>query len=866
MLVPRTLTLFLSVLCLLAATEVRGQATLAGTVVDGAGAPLPFATITVLAGGTDEMLTYATTGNDGTFSFRIDTIQPLDLVTRYLGKTTDSLRLAVPYPSTPLKIALQASSAELPRIEVTTSRRPVAVQNDTTRYSMSAFRDSLDRSVEDVLKKIPGIDVKEDGSIEVNGKAIKTILVEDTDLFGMDYQLGSKNIRARDIATVETIDHYQEDAVLRDVNLSDEIVLNLKLREDKRSIVAGELVASLGPGRGARYQLYTPLYRISRKRKTFLLLNADNLASDQGLAPPDGILIGNQESIRSSLFSETGFHRRAGVNNVGLPAIFTDNSKTLNGQLREHYTLGKSTLFLTLGGVNRKTSQQSSFRRQFLGTTAEYDIASSTSWQRKLGELNGQAEYNYTSPGKNFSLRAFAERKRETPSFQRLATGSTAAADTLHNRTDHQLYRAIATGRLSQGTVVQLNMAYQRVRIAERSVFQQADLPTLFSGLPDSLLTQRINYERERFNAEAVLLRKIGKLTLRAGLFAGQDENRFTNDVSGETTPTSAGLRDYGPLAQAMFAKGKWLHRGKFTYYANREGLSRHHVSVSSEKRISPVEVLKIEFSQGRKLPDLKLLLDGATYLQGPFDYLLAPQATAREQAYSLGVSRRYRNDQRLTSGFLSAYAERTTNGVTDAVAFSGDLTLTRPVAGADGYSAGLAGGYSFFSLALKSDVKTRVSANYYDRQYLAGNEAVRFQSLSYNFSGEISWLLHRRWRLRTDVQTAYFSSVGGVRFNNLSGRAATQLIFTPKGGRCYLGLYTAGNTGARAKNGLVNGYVGGQKNFSVGEREFTLSGRWYNPLDRRLLTSQSSGELYLNESSVGTNGTFAYLTLSMGL
>jgi hypothetical protein len=851
---------------MLVTTGANGQDALKGTVVDEQNAPLGFATVTIMRSGTTELLAYATTDDIGAFSVRVDSIASFDVVTRYLGRTTDSLHLKWPLPISPITIILLPSSAELPSIEVTTDRKPISVRNDTTSYSMNAFRDSLDRSVEDVLRKMPGISVSEDGSIEVNGKPIQTILVEDTDLFGMDYQLGSKNIRAHDIATVETIDHYQVDAVLRDVNLSDAVIINLKMREDKRAVLSGEVLGSLGAGNTVKYQLYSPLYRIARKRKTFLLLNTDNLASELGLSASVGVLIGDQESIRTPVFSESGFHQLPLVNTVDLPAIFTDNSKTLVGQIREHYTIGESKLFVKLGGMRQQTGQESTFRRKFLGTGTDYTIASSTTWHRTQVNLSGEAEYTYTTPDQTFSLRAFAERKREEPTFNRQATGLALAMDTLQRRSDRQLYRAIASKKLSGVTVAQLTLAYQRERTAEKSTFLQADLLSLFARLEDTLLTQRIAFRREEVKVEAVLLRKVGALTLRTGLFASQQNSRFGNDVTGTIVPATVTLTDYGPQAQAVYTSGKWLHRLNANYRINREGLNRNTVNLTSEKRITPEDLLTFKLRYGTRLPDLHLLLTESTFLRSPFDYVTEPETKVLNEGYSIGISRRYSNSQRLTSGYLSASAERTTNGLTQALSFSGNTSLTNLIAAANKLSATLSGGYSFFSLALKSDVTARAAVTYNESQYREGEENVRYRALVYQFSGETSWLINRRLRLKTDVLLSYTSFAGGVRFRNFSARSSSQLILSLKGSRFYLGLFTAGNTGATARNSYTNAFLGGQKQLKIGAQEITLYARWYNPLNRHSLASQTTSALYLTETSVGTTGSFASLTASIGL
>lgn len=852
---------------ILLVASLKGQSLLSGVVKDTEDLPLPFATVTILDSETNKLLTYATTNDAGEFFTKVDSVNRLNIITRYLGKMTDSMSIAWPSVEAFVKIKLAASSASLPKIEVTTRRRPITVQNDTTRYGVSSFRDSLDRSVEDVLRKIPGITVKEDGGIEVNGKPIQTILVEDTDMFGMDYQLGSKNIRAHDISIVETIDHYQEDAVLRDVNFSDAVVLNLKLREDKRAVVAGEFVGSMGGSRNeAKYQLYVPLYRIARKRKTFALMNMDNLASNIGLSSSNGVLLEGQNGIRTPMFEETSFHQQPTIENAALPPIFTDNTRLSTGQVREHYAFGRSKLFIKIGGVKARYGQQSTFNRYFLGKDVEYAISSSGGWEGRELEIDGEVEHTFTSKDRTFSLRTYHERTYNRPSFRRGVEGASAAEDTLNKQVVNQLYRSIATRKLSNDAVVQLTLSYQQLGVNEQSIFRQNALPTIFGEAPGTTVDQRIKFKRNRLEAEAVLLKKVGGFNFRGGVFLSQDESRFDNNMVANETPGSFYLRDYGPMFHAILNQGKWRHRLEMKYGVNQKKLNRYRITASSKKNITPVDLLTVEFQHDVNLSDLPLLIPDAKYLRGPFDYQLEPQATVLGQTNSLSIFRSFRNDQRFTSGYVSLLAKQFTDAVAADVSFQENVALNSIRAGTDGGSVNLAAGYSLFSLALKSDVKIGASARYDNRQFYNNRQLTNFQTLSYNCSGSSSWLVTHRLRLRMDISGMYTESIGGVAFNNLSGQAAGQVILTLEGLRIYVGAYAAGNTGSESVNHLVNGFIGGQKQLKVNEREVTIYARLYNPLNQQWLTSQTSSGLYLNENSIKTDGVFAYFSVSMGL
>src|SRR5581483_2435280 len=103
----------------------------------------------------------------------------------------------------------------------------VSVKRDTVSFSADAFMDNSEKVVEDLLKKIPGIDIAKDGSITVNGKKVERILVEGDDLFKKDYAVLSRNLSADVIDKVQVIDNYTSNVLLKGLVSNDNKVINL---------------------------------------------------------------------------------------------------------------------------------------------------------------------------------------------------------------------------------------------------------------------------------------------------------------------------------------------------------------------------------------------------------------------------------------------------------------------------------------------------------------------------------------------------------------------------------------------------------------------------------------------------------------
>jgi hypothetical protein len=131
-------------------------------------------------------------------------------------------------------VDLQVEEQALNIREVTVKAAPISRRSDTVNYYVANFIDSLDRSIGDVLKKMPGIEVRESGEIRYLGKSINRFYVEGLDLLKGRYGVGTRNIQAKDIATVQILENHQPIKALKDIDFSTDPAINLKLRESAK--------------------------------------------------------------------------------------------------------------------------------------------------------------------------------------------------------------------------------------------------------------------------------------------------------------------------------------------------------------------------------------------------------------------------------------------------------------------------------------------------------------------------------------------------------------------------------------------------------------------------------------------------------
>lgn len=130
--------------------------------------------------------------------------------------------------------------------EVTVKAQPVERHSDTLSYNVASFANVTDRSIGDVLKKMPGIEVAKSGEIKYNGKAINRFYVEDLDMLGGRYGIATKNIQAKDIARVEVYENHQPIKALKEIAPTDRAAINLRLKASSKGTWNGTM--QLGGG------------------------------------------------------------------------------------------------------------------------------------------------------------------------------------------------------------------------------------------------------------------------------------------------------------------------------------------------------------------------------------------------------------------------------------------------------------------------------------------------------------------------------------------------------------------------------------------------------------------------------------------
>jgi len=267
----------ITTLLILVACNTYAQIKFEGKVVDTLDAPLELANVVAINKATSALESYGITDANGDFKIKLTQDQTYKIQVSYVGLETLFDSLTTTDQDIYKKYQLK-SEALLD--EVTLNYKiPVKVSGDTLIYDADSFKTGTERKLEDILENLPGVEINEDGQIEVEGKVVNKLMVNGKDFFDGDTKLGSKNIPSKAVDKIEVLRNYSEVNQLRGVrNNNDNVAMNIKLKEGKENFWFGDVTAGGGfsPDEGL-YLLQPKLFYYSPKYTINFITDLNNV-------------------------------------------------------------------------------------------------------------------------------------------------------------------------------------------------------------------------------------------------------------------------------------------------------------------------------------------------------------------------------------------------------------------------------------------------------------------------------------------------------------------------------------------------------------------------------------------------------------
>lgn len=249
-----------------------------GIISDSTNKPLEMANVMAVNQVTKAMDSYAITNDKGKFLLNLKPNTTYTVKVSYLGMQNKEITITTQNENKTQNIVMESGGIELDGVEIV-REMPVSIKGDTIVYNADSFKTGTERKLEDVLKKLPGVEVNADGEIEVEGKKVSKLMVEGKDFFDGDTKLGVKNIPADAIDKIQVLRNYNENSILKGVeNNQDNVAMNIKLKSGKKNFWFGDMNAGIGVAHDEeRYLINPKLFYYNPKYSINFISNFNNI-------------------------------------------------------------------------------------------------------------------------------------------------------------------------------------------------------------------------------------------------------------------------------------------------------------------------------------------------------------------------------------------------------------------------------------------------------------------------------------------------------------------------------------------------------------------------------------------------------------
>jgi CarboxypepD_reg-like domain len=260
--------------------SIQAQSTITGKIQDNAKNPIPFVNVFIKPAGSNAIVAYTTSDKDGNYSLTTKKIGNFELSCSALSYKTATFPVIIEAGKNYIQNAVLSEEVLQLNEVIIQSERPVTVKKDTIIINVKSFVKGNETVVEDLLRNLPGVNVGDDGTIKIGNKEIEKVMVEGDDFFERGYKLLTKNMNANTIDKVEIYQKYSNNRLLKGIENSEKVAINLKLKKDLKMQWFGNMSLGYGVVSENRYELRTNLMSFGKKAKYYLIGNLNNTGID----------------------------------------------------------------------------------------------------------------------------------------------------------------------------------------------------------------------------------------------------------------------------------------------------------------------------------------------------------------------------------------------------------------------------------------------------------------------------------------------------------------------------------------------------------------------------------------------------------
>ncbi len=264
--------LFLAILIAMA-NVLHAQIAIKGIIKDTANQPLAFASVSLLNKDDSTFQSMAVSDKNGHYELKENKEGKYLLQASFVGYYTEYKPVEITKVAITIThnfVMQNNGGVLLPDVEISAERVPIKLKGDTLEYNAGSFKTKPDAVVEDLLKKLPGVQVDANGKIKSMGKDVKKVLVDGKEFFGDDPLIATKNLPANAVSKVQTYEGKNDNSAFTGIDDGEkDMTINLILKNDKKRGYFGDVMA--GGGTQDRYEAGIKGFKFNKKEQVAVL-------------------------------------------------------------------------------------------------------------------------------------------------------------------------------------------------------------------------------------------------------------------------------------------------------------------------------------------------------------------------------------------------------------------------------------------------------------------------------------------------------------------------------------------------------------------------------------------------------------------
>ncbi|MFL5807955.1 MAG: outer membrane beta-barrel protein [Flavisolibacter sp.] len=264
---------------MLTASAQKISGSVKGVLQDTTAQPLSDATISVMRVRDSSLISFTVSTRNGNFEIKNIEAGEYSLIASYTGLQTLRKKFQINSASQLMDFGVLQMGRNYKLMDevVVTDDAPIKVKGDTLEFRADAFKSSKPNAmVEDLLKKIPGVEVDKEGGVKAQGEQVQKVYVDGKEFFGTDPKLATKNLSQDMVESVQVFDDMSEQSKFTKIDDGSRAkAINIKLKKDKKHGTFGKAMA--GAGTNDRYDASLSVNRFNGSRQISMIGAANNL-------------------------------------------------------------------------------------------------------------------------------------------------------------------------------------------------------------------------------------------------------------------------------------------------------------------------------------------------------------------------------------------------------------------------------------------------------------------------------------------------------------------------------------------------------------------------------------------------------------